>query len=327
MKKIAVRVLMFIIILLVVVVAGGLTYVKYLLPNVSPPPEISIELTPERVAHGEYLANHVFLCMDCHSERDWSKFSAPPIHGTEGSGGDEFTQEMGFPGHYYATNITPAGIGDWTDGEILRAITTGVSKDGRALFPIMPYPYLGKADKEDVYSVIAYLRTLDPIQKDFPSPESDFPFNFIINLIPAEASFMKAVDRSDKLALGEYLSWSCIECHTMDEKGQIIPEKAFQGGRAFPLPNGGTVYSANLTPDKKNGIGKWTEEQFIHKFKQYLDSSFVLADVPPNGFNTYMPWVMYAGMDKKDLSAIYAYLTSLEPVEAISASAHTRRSR
>ena len=316
MKKIILKVLLVIIILLVVVIGGGLSYVKFVLPDVGPPPDISIEITPERIERGDYLANHVFLCMDCHSERDWTIFSAPPKEGTKGGGGDEFTREMGFPGHYYATNITPAGIGDWTDGEILRAIVSGVSKDGHALFPIMPYPYLGKADKEDIYSVIAYLRTIDPIQKNYPKSESDFPFSLIINLIPAEATLTKSIDRSDKIAYGEYLCYSCIECHTKDEKGQIIQELAFQGGRVFPLPKGGVVYSANITPDKETGIGNWTEEQFIQKFKQYLDSSFVYPEVPPNTFNTYMPWVMFAGMHDEDLSAIYMYLMSLDPIES-----------
>lgn len=309
------RVVLVIFILLVLVIGAGLIYVKSFLPNVGPPEDITIEITPERLARGEYLANHVWLCMDCHADRDWTKFSAPPNPGTQGMGGDEFTVEMGFPGHYYATNITPAGIGDWTDGEVLRAITTGVSQDGRALFPIMPYPYLGKADKEDVYSVIAYLRTLSPVEKTYPKPESEFPMNFIINLIPQKAEFTPKPAESDKVAYGEYLAWSCLECHTVAEKGQINPEMAFAGGRLFPLESGGTVISANITPDMNTGIGKWTEEDFIRRFKQYQDSTFVLATVGKNQFNTYMPWVMFSGMKTSDLSAIYAFLRQVEPID------------
>ena len=308
------RVLLILILIVIVGIGGLMVYVKSVLPDVGPPPEVVIEVTPERVERGEYLANHVWLCMDCHSDRDWSTFSAPPIAGTEGSGGDEFTRDMGFPGHYYATNITPGGIGDWTDGEILRAITTGVSQDGRALFPVMPYPYLAKADKEDVYSVIAYLKTLDPVEKTYPAPESDFPFNFIINLIPKEADFQPSPDPSDKVAYGEYLAWSCIECHTVAEKGQIVIEQAYGGGRVFPLYRGGTVFSANITPDKETGIGGWTEDQFIQRFKQYQDSGFVLQAVAKNEFQTYMPWKMFSGMTKEDLSAIYTYLRTVKPI-------------
>jgi mono/diheme cytochrome c family protein len=310
--KIFLRILFIMVVLVLVAIGALLAYVKTALPDVGPAPEVTIEITPERVARGEYLANHVWLCMDCHSDRDYALFSAPPIAGTEGSGGDEFTQELGFPGHYYATNITPGGIGDWTDGEILRAITAGVSRDGRALFPIMPYPYLGKADKEDVYSVIAYLRTLKPVNKTYPEAKSDFPLNFIINTIPSNPEF-QAIDKNNKLEYGEYLAWSCIECHTVAEKGQILEEEAFAGGRDFRLPGGGTVYSLNITPDKETGIGKWTEEQFIQRFKMYIDSAYTVPEVGANEFQTYMPWVMFAGMKESDLSAIYTYLMSLEP--------------
>ncbi len=201
MKKFL-RILLFLVLLVFVVIGGMLIYVKTVLPDIGPAPDITVEITPERVERGEYLANHVWLCMDCHSDRDWNTFSGPPIPGTEGSGGDEFVREMGFPGHYYALNITPGGIGDWTDGEVFRAITAGVSRDGRALFPIMPYPYLGKADKEDIYAVIAYLKTLDSVEKTFPEAETDFPMNFIINLIPEEPDFQPNPDPSDKLAYG-----------------------------------------------------------------------------------------------------------------------------
>lgn len=312
--KIVVRIFLVLIVLVVVVVASALIYVKTALPDVGPPPDITVEITPERLERGEYLAHHVWLCMDCHSDRDWSKFSAPPIAGTEGSGGDQFTREMGFPGHYYATNITPSGIGDWTDGEVFRAMTTGVSKDGRALFPIMPYPYLGKADREDIYSIIAYIRSLPAVEKSYPTPESDFPMSFIINLIPKEAALQKAPDPSDKVAYGEYLAWSCIECHTVAEKGQINVELAYAGGRPFPLANGGTVYSQNITSDKETGIGKWTEEQFIQRFKQYSDSGYVSPEVGQNQYNTFMPWEMFAGMKNDDLSALYTYLMSVEPM-------------
>jgi mono/diheme cytochrome c family protein len=312
MKKLW-RIISIILLILVVAVAGLLIYVKTALPDVGPPPDIKVEITPERFERGKYLANHVWLCMDCHSERDWRKFSAPPISGTQGSGGDEFTREMGFPGHYYATNITPGGIGDWTDGEIYRAITSGVNKDGRALFPIMPYTLLAKADKEDVYAVIAYIRSIPSVKRTFPEPESDFPMNFIINLIPEKADHQPAPDPSDKIAYGEYLAGSCIECHTIAEKGQIVMEEAYAGGRNFPLLTGGTVYSSNITPDEETGIGKWTEDQFVERFKQYADSNFVSQPIADNTFNTYMPWEMYAGMTTPDLKALYAYLMSLEP--------------
>ena len=74
-----------------------------------------------------------------------------------------------------------------------RPSRVGSVKMDRALFPIMPYPYLAKADIEDVYSVIAYIKTLPMLKRSYPEPESDFPMNFIINLIPAKADHQPAL--------------------------------------------------------------------------------------------------------------------------------------
>ncbi|MCF8365443.1 MAG: hypothetical protein K9H16_06660, partial [Bacteroidales bacterium] len=139
------KVLLFALGAIVLIFAGLLSYVKYFLPNI-PVTEISVEATPDRISRGEYLANHVMVCMDCHSVRDWTYFSGPPTPGTMGSGGDEFTREMGFPGDYYAPNITPYNLKNWSDGELYRAITSGIKKNGKPIFPVMPYLSYGQAD-------------------------------------------------------------------------------------------------------------------------------------------------------------------------------------
>ena len=138
MKK-AMKIASFVLLALIICLGILLTYVKTALPNVGEPEVISIEHTPARLERGTYLANHVYVCVDCHSKRDWTKFSGPLVEGTIGMGGETFDQRYGFPGKFYSRNISPAGIGTWTDGELLRAISTGVSKSGRALFPVMPH--------------------------------------------------------------------------------------------------------------------------------------------------------------------------------------------
>ncbi len=183
MKKFL-KFLLYAVLAVVVLVGGLLTYVKTALPNVGAPEDITVERTPERIERGRYLAHSVTICMDCHSTRDWSKFSGPLTEGTLGKGGDRFDQTVDMPGVFYAKNITPAGIERYTDGELFRIITTGVNKDGKAIFPLMPYPYYGRMDPEDIYSIIAYVRTLEPITNPVPDSEPDFPMNFILNTIP-----------------------------------------------------------------------------------------------------------------------------------------------
>lgn len=301
------------------IIVIGLTaivlYLKFALPNVGSSPEITIELTPERLARGEYLSNNGMSCIVCHSQRDFTLYSAP-VTGTHfGGGGEEFTVELGAPGNFYAPNLTPFYLKDWTDGEIYRAITAGVSKDGRALFPGMPYDLYGQASKEDIYSVIAYLRTLPPYEYTVPEPEPAFPFSIIMNTIPKKIENKSIPDRKNMVEYGEYVitQAACIHCHTPFVKGKYIMEEAYAGNREFIMPNG-IVRSWNITPDKKTGIGNWTEEFFVNRFKMYNDSNYTAVNVG-DGFNTIMPWTVYAGMDEYDLKAIYAYLKSLNPIE------------
>ncbi len=314
MKKV-IKYFGYLVVVLLLGVAILLLYVKMALPNV-PATDLTIEYTQERIKRGEYLANSVTVCMDCHSKRDWVKFSAPLTPGTLGMGGDRFDQAMGMPGVFYAKNITPSGIGRYTDGELYRVITSGVTKEGKAMFPFMPYLYYSRMDKEDIYSIIAYLRTLEPIENEVPESEPDFPMNFIVNTIPAPANPQPKPERSNILAYGAYMTNAsgCIECHTDVEKGQIIKELAFSGGREFNFPDGSVVRSSNITPHE-TGIGSWTEEIFLARFKIYADSSYVPPTIPQGEFNTIMPWTMYAHMTEGDLSAIYAYLKTVKPIE------------
>ncbi len=290
-------------------------YLKCYLPDINNAPDIHVEHLPERVERGRYIAHHVAVCMDCHSSRDWSQF-AGPLSGNLGGGGEKFGKDMGFPGTIYTPNITPYNLGDWTDGEIFRAITAGVDKDGKALFPVMPYHHYGQMDKEDIYSIIAYVRTLDPIDNKTAERELDFPLNFIVNTMPMEAALKPKPDENNRLAYGAYLvnTAGCVDCHSKTDKGAVIKGSEFGGGMEF-RQLAGTVRSANITPHKETGIGYWTQEAFVQRFKQYADSSYRSPVFTPDDLNSPMPWHMYAGMKEADLEAIFAYLQSLEPIE------------
>ena len=301
---------------LVLFIGIALAYVKWALPNVGPAPELTIRPTAAQIEHGKYLAHHVAACVDCHSTRDFSKFAGPLVPGTEGQGGEKFTPEMGFPGTFYSRNLTPASLATWTDGEIFRAITTGVSQDGSALFPVMPYQSYAKMDPSDIKDIIAYLRTLKAVPNEIPPPKPDFPMNFILNTIPARADAGKRPDTTDQIAYGKYITTfaSCGECHTpVNGQGQPLPGMAMAGGRGFPMPTG-LVRSMNITP-AKSGIGTWTKAAFIARFKAYAGKKDEQPTVHDTEFNSIMPWTMYADMTEQDLGAIYDYLRTVAPVE------------
>lgn len=127
-KALKVAGIIFGIILLVAV--AGFVYFNSAYPKAGPAPKIKIEYSQDRIERGKYLANHVSMCMDCHSTRDWATFAGPLVPGTEGKGGERYDKALGVPGTVYAKNLTPENLGKWSDGEIFRAITSGVNKDG-----------------------------------------------------------------------------------------------------------------------------------------------------------------------------------------------------
>lgn len=314
MKKFLKIIGIIVLVLILGVVLLG-TYVKVQLPNVGKAPDLTIHSTPDRIERGKYLATNVTLCIGCHSERNWDLFTAPIFPASLGAGGELFGKEAGFPGTIYTPNITPFNLHNWSDGEIYRAITSGVKKDGSAIFPVMPYLEYGKMDTEDIYSIISYIRTLPEKQKAYPATQLDFPLNFIVNTIPAKGDPHK-MPSPNSPEYGAYVinAAGCMVCHTNEKDGKQIG-MPYAGNREFKMP-GGSLFSANITPDVKSGIGSWTKEIFISRFKHAQDSANI-HKVNKNDFQTVMPWESYSGMKESDLGAIYDYLRSVKPVNNI----------
>jgi mono/diheme cytochrome c family protein len=305
-----------IILSIVLVISIVATYVFVALPANKPIAALEIEKTEARLARGKYLAMHVAVCIDCHSTRDWSTFSGPVVPGSWGKGGEIMDHSKGFPGDIHTPNITPFALKNWTDGELLRAITTGVSKNGKALFPVMAYSRFGRMNEEDIYSIIAYVRTLDPVANVVPKTKLDFPVNLINNTLPGDAHFSELPDEKNSIVYGKYLvnAAGCVDCHSKNDKGKIIAGSEFGGGMEFPQP-AGIIRAPNITMNKENGIGLYTAEAFVRRFKLYSDSSYKPQKLGPDELNSPMPWMMYSGMKASDLEAIYAYLNSLKPLD------------
>lgn len=305
-----------VLLLSVVIVAGaGLAYLFFAFPNVPVAADYEIEPTPERLARGKYLNDHVVGCTTCHTQRDWTKYSGPVKPELLGAGGESFG--LGPAGVLYSTNITPAAIGSWSDGELFRAVTAGVSKDGTPLFPLMPYPHYGAMQEDDIHAVLAYIRSLKAIENNnIKERELAFPLNLVVRTLPAPAAPQVRPAPDDKVAYGKYLTRSalCADCHTpIDDRGTPLPGRAFAGGQEF-VETGYRVRAANITPDADTGIGSWTEQQFIDKFKAFETTPPADLGEADRRQNTVMPITAYAGMTREDLAAIYAYLRTLKPV-------------
>jgi mono/diheme cytochrome c family protein len=304
----------------ILAVAVALSAVTFAVGNISkdkPADEFAIKATPERVARGEYLVKHVAICLDCHSEREWTVYSAPAVAGTEGMGGERFGPEYGMPGTLYPRNITPAGIGHWTDADLIKALTQGVNKDGETLFPLMPYMMFRNVSQEDIYSIVTYIRTLEPVENDVPKRELAIPIEAVMPTTPPPVVWQEAPDRQNTVEYGKYLvnMASCIECHSKWENGQIVAGMEFAGGYEFHLPSGNMVVSQNITPDVETGIGGWDKQTFIAVFKSYKMDEVRKHPLQKGQFNTIMPWSYFSGMTEEDLGAIYDYLRTLKPIK------------
>jgi mono/diheme cytochrome c family protein len=301
--------------ILILIIVGVIGYVISFLPKIDLV-KVEAPKTEDNIRRGHYLANNVMVCLDCHSTRDWQYFSGPVKTGTEGQGGEIFDEKLGLPGKFVAPNITPYALKNWTDAEIFRALTAGVNKKGKPLFPIMPYPYYGTMDEIDILNVISYLRTLPEISSEPEKSRARFPMNLILHFIPKEPIFQTSPNPSDSVNYGKYLvtAGACIHCHTVSNKGELDLSKAFAGGQVLYTPQG-TIVSANITPSKQTGIGNWEADGFVARFKAYEPGKTVLQTASNTGFNTIMPWTMYAGMSIDDLKSIFLYLKSLQPIE------------
>jgi mono/diheme cytochrome c family protein len=270
-----------------------------------------------RLDRGRYLVEHVAGCIDCHSKRDFTKYSGPVVAGTEYGGGLVFDEHFGLPGIIYGRNISSdveTGIGAWTDEEIMRAITQGINKNGDTLFPLMPYTNYNRMAKEDLLSIIAFIRTVKPIKNEVPTRALKIPI-----ALAYPAKFLQpSVDNNpmpaetDLAKYGEYLITfaDCGTCHSPLTAHGPDMSRMYAGGYTFVLPTN-KVTSANITPDTATGIGSWTEERFLAKFTTYRDPKNY--DYDPGKQNTIMPLSVLAGMTDNHLRAIYAYLRTVRP--------------
>lgn len=317
---------------LVLAIAALLTYVTHALPKVKPADQaLKIESTPARVERGKYLAEHVMACMGCHSQRDFTIYGHPVKPGYFGAGGEPIFKQPLVPGVVQPKNLTPYHLKDWSDGEIVRAIRSGVSKDGRPLFPMMPYPSFAEMEQEDLYSIVAYLRQLPEVKNDVAPTKLDPPLNIIVHTIPQDApEYPKPIDRKDRLAYGKYLvkMAGCADCHTpVDDKHQPLPNMYLAGGQEFPYfnskmevhPKGGVLRVPNITPDPETGIGTWTQAQFIQRFAQFRGEKGKALqkhlDLDKGDYLPIMPYLEYSGMTDDDLSSIYQYLRTIPVVK------------
>jgi mono/diheme cytochrome c family protein len=269
--------------------------------------EMKASATPEALARGKYLVESVG-CVQCHSPVDKSRPGDFPVEQKRFSG-RVFTPEEGFPGTIVAPNITPdpvSGIGQWTDGEVARAIREGVSRDGRPLFPLMNYPWYRNFTDSDTLAMIAYLRVQKPMRSSLGKTELDFPVNLIVRTMPQPLTESPKGLGAPGLERGQMLVkvLLCGECHTPMEQGQPTPGYELAGGTPFRGP-WGTVYAANITSHPSAGIGAFSNEDLVRIFREGRNRSGRPLWV--------MPWSATRNLSDEDLNSLILALRQVRP--------------
>jgi mono/diheme cytochrome c family protein len=278
------------------------------------------------VEQGRYLTT-IAGCVDCHTPlqtayQDSANLTPAQVRTLALFGRDALDEERLFAGGktfqlgplgiINVPNLTPdpeTGLGEWTDEEIKAAIRTGVGNDGRKLFPIMPYLVYNTMADSDVDAIVAYLRSLPPVQNEVPNNDH-IPTDQLPDLTVQGAAVPP--DPSDTAERGRYLVSSvmgCTDCHTPTnpETGQRMNDQFLGGGQPFEGP-WGIVYGGNITPHDPAGLGDWTETEIKRVFA---------AGVRQDGRRLIvMPWQFFSEVTAQDLDAVVHYLRNdVTPVD------------
>jgi mono/diheme cytochrome c family protein len=219
--------------------------------------DAAAQTTREQIARGKYVFGAAAGC-GCHT------VAKQPLN----AGGRKYDGPFGT---VYSSNITPdptTGIGKWTDEQIITATRSGRRPNGERLIPVHPYTVFNGMAEQDLKDVVAYLRSVPPINRATPAKKISVPM-FESVFLPAWLATFAAIESPPKsaatsgVARGEYLTRAvshCGECHTPRTMTMAVDNTRFlAGNQKGKGPEGSAV--PNITPDRETGLGSWTEEQ------------------------------------------------------------------
>lgn len=208
-------------------------------------------------------------------------------------------------GVFHGANLTKGTGGlpaDFSDLDFVRAIRHGVTREGRAL-ALMPSQEYAAMSDEDLGSVIAYLKTLPPVDRPRGGISPGPVLRLLMVLgqvklaaeeIDHHASHIAAITPAITPEYGKYLASSCTGCHGPNMSGGKIV------GAPPDWPS-----AANLTPHASSRISKWTQDQF---------ETALRTRERPDGtkLNPIMP-AAFAQLSDLEVKALWSYISTLPP--------------
>jgi mono/diheme cytochrome c family protein len=129
---------------------------------------------------------------------------------------------------------------------------------------------------------------------------------FWLITMPASVSASALAPYTPNLENGKTMFYAggCASCHaTPDQEDKT----RLGGGRALKSPFG-TFYAPNISPDRDDGIGSWSEANFV---------TAMWKGTSPTGEHYYpaFPYTSYQRMRLEDVRDLFAYLKTLPPVQ------------
>ena len=237
-----------------------------------------IAISPCQFCHGEDLGGQIM-----EDDPLAARFVAPNLTSGKGGRGEDYTIE------------------DW-----VRAMRHGLDSEGQPLL-IIPAVELGHFSDGDLGMLIAYIKSLPPVDNELPDSEFG-PMGRVMlvagmlppETIPAEiidhdAEFIAMSPPEGTLEYGDYLANLCTVCHGPDFAGSPNPLEDF------------TRSPMNLTPGGL--LATWSEEDFFNTLR---------TGVAPDGYELdpeEMPWETIGKATDKQLRSVWLYLQTIPVVE------------
>ena len=249
--------------------------------------EVIVPTDQAAIERGEHFVEAIAFCQKCH---------------TQNLGGEVADDDPLF-GVYAPRNLTSGlgGVGDnFSDIDYVRAIRHGIGQYGKSLL-FMPTEIYSKISDADLGAIIAYLKSLPPVDNELP----DTSLGVLARILTAVDSSVLSANLIDHDAprppepvpgvtrdYGEYLAFSCSRCHGDNLAGGTV------GGFEPDAPK-----VPNITPG--GAPGNWTQAQFVSTLRGGVTPSGKVLDPE------FMPWLYFTRMTDDELNAIWLYLESL----------------
>ena len=257
---------------------------------------VTVPTDAASIARGKHYVEAIGVCQVCHGQ----DLTGPVVDDCKDEPCTGFSNDPIF-GKLKPNNLTSGlgGIGSvFTDANYVRAIRHGIGRDNKSLL-IMPSEQYNRISDEDLGALIAYLKTVGPVDNELG--ESNLgPLGRVIAVIAGGLLPASQIDHSAARApspvvgvsaeYGGYLAEICTVCHG----DQLSGSKA---------PGNERVDAPNITP--AGALGDWTKSQFINTIRSGITPQGDLLNP------RCMPWNRFTLMTEDELDAIWLYIQSL----------------